>query len=211
LPAFPLAGRFSLSPLQCSPSSVHSVELTGSPKFLCASFHAYHALIRPRQILQDLTFSGPFVLASEPPDAITICSLFFYEAVSSFRECGLPCGLRDPCVRLRCYVRLIALPPHICNTRYEWLVRPYSAGTCTPQETPSFAWRSGWKRVAPGGSAVFQALEPGVWSRKVSEPAERATDSKRDHSSATLCSIFKDLQPASSFRSYVGQTEVAAR
>jgi len=29
-----------------------------------------------------------------------------------------------------------------CNTRYEWLVRPYSAGTFTLQETPSFAWRT---------------------------------------------------------------------
>jgi len=29
-----------------------------------------------------------------------------------------------------------------CNTRYEWLVRPYSTGTFTLQETPSFAWRT---------------------------------------------------------------------
>jgi hypothetical protein len=31
---------------------------------------------------------------------------------------------------------------HHCNTRYEWLVRPCSAGTFTLQETPSFAWRT---------------------------------------------------------------------
>ncbi|MGO9568745.1 MAG: hypothetical protein ACLP5H_14510, partial [Desulfomonilaceae bacterium] len=30
----------------------------------------------------------------------------------------------------------------IRNTRYGWLVRPYPAGTRTPQETPSFAWRT---------------------------------------------------------------------
>ena len=29
-----------------------------------------------------------------------------------------------------------------CNTRYEWLVRPYSIGTFTQSETPSFAWRT---------------------------------------------------------------------
>jgi hypothetical protein len=28
-----------------------------------------------------------------------------------------------------------------CNTRYEWLVRPYSPGTSTLEEAPSFAWR----------------------------------------------------------------------
>ena len=31
---------------------------------------------------------------------------------------------------------------HHCNTRYDWLVRPYSAGSFTLQETPSFAWRT---------------------------------------------------------------------
>ena len=31
---------------------------------------------------------------------------------------------------------------HHCNTRYDWLVRPCSAGSFTPQETPSFAWRT---------------------------------------------------------------------
>ena len=35
---------------------------------------------------------------------------------------------------------------HHCNTRYDWLVRPCSAGTFTLQETPSFAWRTnGWR------------------------------------------------------------------
>jgi len=31
---------------------------------------------------------------------------------------------------------------HHCNTRYDWLVRPYSTGSFTLQETPSFAWRT---------------------------------------------------------------------
>ena len=31
---------------------------------------------------------------------------------------------------------------HNCNTRYEWVVNPYSVGTFTPQEAPSCAWRT---------------------------------------------------------------------
>ena len=31
---------------------------------------------------------------------------------------------------------------HSANTRYEWMASPYPAGTCTPQEAPSFAWRT---------------------------------------------------------------------
>jgi hypothetical protein len=31
---------------------------------------------------------------------------------------------------------MIGSPPHDYNTRYEWLVRPYSIGTCTQSETP---------------------------------------------------------------------------
>ena len=31
---------------------------------------------------------------------------------------------------------------HSANTRYEWMANPYTAGTCTPQEAPSFAWRT---------------------------------------------------------------------
>ncbi len=34
---------------------------------------------------------------------------------------------------------------HSANTRYEWMAGPYSAGTCTPQEAPSFAWRTTYR------------------------------------------------------------------
>ena len=36
-----------------------------------------------------------------------------------------------------------------CNTRYDWLVKPCSAGTFTLQETPSFAWRTSGERYPP--------------------------------------------------------------
>src|SRR5882757_5917754 len=47
-----------------------------------------------------------------------------------------------PCVRFIRFVRLLTAPPHGCNTRYEWLVRPCSTETFTQSETPSFAWRT---------------------------------------------------------------------
>ena len=98
-------------------------------------------------------------------DGVAICSIKCIEAVSSFGEYGPPCGLRvSLCTlqRLRSVVFIeavtlgglntvvfsqcpfsirvipklhISLPPSLCNTRYEWLVRPYSAGTFTPQES----------------------------------------------------------------------------
>jgi hypothetical protein len=38
-----------------------------------------------------------------------------------------------------------------CNTRYEWLVRPYSPGTSTLEEAPSFAWRTNGLRYLRWG------------------------------------------------------------
>src|SRR6266849_8097669 len=73
---------------------------------------------------------------------IAICINIIDEAVSSFRECGLSYGLCDSLCTLQPLRRLLTSPPHGCNTRYEWLVRPCSTGTFTQSETPSFAWRS---------------------------------------------------------------------
>jgi hypothetical protein len=50
--------------------------------------------------------------------------------------------------------------------------------------------------VAPGGSAAFQALEPGVRPKRDSEPAKLATELLTERSSATLCPTLKNLQPA---------------
>jgi hypothetical protein len=42
-----------------------------------------------------------------------------------------------------------------CNTRYEWLVRPYSPGTFTLEETPSFPWRTnGVRYLLAGGRGL---------------------------------------------------------
>ena len=73
---------------------------------------------------------------------IAVCSFNINEAVSSFRECGLPYGLRDSLCTLQPLRSALTPPPHGCNTRYEWLVRPCSTGTFTQSETPSFSWRT---------------------------------------------------------------------
>jgi hypothetical protein len=76
-------------------------------------------------------------------NTIAICMTLFYEAVSSFGECGLPCGLRGSLCTLQLFRSALHRGfLHSCHTRYEWLVRPSSVGTCTPQEAPSFAWRT---------------------------------------------------------------------
>jgi|SRR5918911_1542122 hypothetical protein len=148
-PAFVSKGgtAVGLTSMRCSDSSIRSVEPTGPPKFLCASFHAYHALLTPADPPEPHLWRFLRV-GFWTPDAIAICSIFINEAVSCFGECGLPYGLRDPCVRFNCYVRVIAFPPRSCNTWYEWLVRPFSAGTCTLRKAPGFAWRTGCKNLA---------------------------------------------------------------
>ena len=73
---------------------------------------------------------------------IAVCFIIIDEAVSSFRDCGLSYGLRDSLCTLQPFRSALISPPHGCNTRYEWLVSPYSTGTFTQSETPSFAWRT---------------------------------------------------------------------
>jgi hypothetical protein len=65
----------------------------------------------------------------------------FIGAISSLRECGLPCGLRSSLCTLQLF-RSVTFHLHNCNTRYGWVVNPYPKGAFTPSETPSFAWRT---------------------------------------------------------------------
>ncbi len=80
---------------------------------------------------------------------MAVCFFNIDEAVSSFRECGLPYGLRDSLCTLQPLRSALTPPPHGCNTRYEWLVRPSSTGTCTQLETPSFPWRTDGMFIEP--------------------------------------------------------------
>src|SRR5262245_9465261 len=86
-------------------------------------------------------------------------------AVSSFREGGLPYGLRGTlCTLHLCRPAVYLL--HRCNTRYRWLVKPYLAGTCTLQETPSFAWRTNARRELLLEAGAQRTLE-GVGCRPI--------------------------------------------
>jgi len=65
---------------------------------------------------------------------------------------------------------------HHCNTRYEWLVRPCSAGTFTLQETPSFAWRTnGWRYPLVGGTRQRRFGGTSLEPRKLLENAQTST------------------------------------
>jgi len=110
-------------------------------------------------------------------NTIAICMTLFNEAVSSFGECGLPCGLRDSLcpLQLSCSALHLCLL-HSCNTRYEWLVRPYSAGTCTRQEAPSFAWRTNAKaHREPPRRGLSVSAEPPPGGDAVERNVSRAT------------------------------------
>ena len=84
--------------------------------------------------------------------------MLYNGAVSGFRECGLPYGLRDPL----CTLQLFRSAFHLldsCNTRYGWGVSSYPAGTFTLQETPSSL---GARRGREGGCPPSPRTDPGV-------------------------------------------------
>ncbi len=69
---------------------------------------------------------------------------------------------------------------HSANTRYEWMANPYTAGTCTPQEAPSFAWRTEDEdERAESGARLPLALSHStkrrdiVWRRSVADKVWR--------------------------------------
>jgi hypothetical protein len=68
-----------------------------------------------------------------------IASYFFNNdgAVSSFTDCGLSYGLRDSLCTLQPLRSALTSPPHGCNTRYEWLVRPSRLGLPPNQRYPA--------------------------------------------------------------------------
>ena len=124
--------------------------MPGASQVLNVSLHACQALQTPPG-LHSLTKATAscwlprplprrrLILATEVAIAIS--------GLNDFREVRLPSGLHGSLCTLRipCSA-LLALPPfrlrRIRNTRYWRLVRPYQAGSLTPQETPSFAWRA---------------------------------------------------------------------
>ena len=136
---FPLAWLKIRMP--CDPACPQS-EPDGPPKFLTL-LSTHPALLvdpdSPSQTSPLRSVCMGFCRVKSIADCITLA----HGAVSSFGECGLPCGLRGSLCTLQLFrSALHQCFLHSCNTRYEWLVRPSSAGTSTLQEAPSFAWRT---------------------------------------------------------------------
>ena len=86
-------------------------ERVGPPKFSGVSLHTCHALIRPRQTLGNLTFSGCSVLASGSSTPSSSALLDLTRLYSSFRECGLSYGLCDALCTLQSFRSMIVSPP----------------------------------------------------------------------------------------------------
>jgi len=112
----------------------------GVSQVLDASLHAYHALkwtpADPREARQNASSVWASGALKPSPSALL-----------PLRGCLTLWGVRSPLRSTWCPVDASTASFGLyllrsCNTRYEWLVRPYSAGTCTLQETPSFAWRT---------------------------------------------------------------------
>ena len=118
----------------------------GRPKFFNVSLHASPALewtpADPVRHTWDVSRYARKVLASVVVNRVAVCDTsLFFEAVSSFRESGLPSGLRDSLCTLQ--RRRSGHGPVLgrCNTRDGWRVRPFPVGTFTGLETPSLSWR----------------------------------------------------------------------
>ncbi len=117
-------------------------ELTGSPKFLCASLHTCHALrtpaVPPESRHDDSFVSASVIVTTSPTALIFLTALYHASGVRL-----TPCGLHNSLCTLRAGRSTVCLSfPRSRNTRYGRLAKPYPAGTCTLQEAPSFVWRT---------------------------------------------------------------------
>jgi hypothetical protein len=114
---------------------------------LAAALHAYRALGGPRQSLG--TRTKPLPLGRRLGRS-THRRLHEPRERGGIQLQGVRSPLRSPwgpvdASPVSCGVYLL----HRRHTREEGLVRPCSAGTCTLQETPSFAWRTNARPAQP--------------------------------------------------------------
>ena len=118
--------------------SIVEIELTGPPKFSSTSLHAYHVLFDPGRPSRTSPITIPLCWllnqARPSPSAFMPLSGLYQTSGSAVS----PTVYVVLCVRFNCFVRLhFCFLLHSCNTRYEWLDKPYSARTSTSQEVPS--------------------------------------------------------------------------
>ena len=104
-------------------------ESMGSPKFFDAPLHACHALMTPAG-LQEAHQCDSLAWASRKRTRSPPASLVFSGLCQTSGGCGPPYGLHGSLCTLQTFrsVRLTTLLLRVCNTRYEWLVRPSRQG-----------------------------------------------------------------------------------
>jgi len=102
---FPVRGSLSVSLASASLARSSTSGIARVSQVLDASLHAYHALRGPRQTLQDLTPTGPFVWASGPltpsPSALSALTGLYQASGTAVS----PAVYVMPCVRFNCFVR----------------------------------------------------------------------------------------------------------
>jgi len=140
------------------------------------SFTSLHSRVASALVRALLT--DALVLASACVKTLADREMHF-GAISTFRGHGAPYGLHDAL----CTLRLSCSPTfhqlrHRRNTRYGWVASPYPTGTCTPQDTPGFAWRANAchqrflgrfdRKNAP--SQTTQALRAGTYAKTTARP-----------------------------------------
>ena len=112
---------------------------SGLPEFYDASLRACHGLRTPPD-LHILANADASVLPSVYVKTLGVRK-YAYRSCTSTSGCATtPTAYTILCLRLIYLVR----PPglrHRSKTRYGWVASPYPTGTCTPQDTPSFARR----------------------------------------------------------------------
>src|SRR5882762_8150173 len=104
-------------------------EPNGSPKFLTLLATHPTLFVDPGRPSEISPKKRALCIGFWGVNTLAICLTLLYEAVSSFGECGLPCGRRGSLGPL--HLCRAAFPRRFlpsCHTRYEWLVRPSSAG-----------------------------------------------------------------------------------
>ena len=134
--------------LERLPGFLLAQEPPGSPTFsTLLSMHATPC--GPRQTLQHLAKKRCCCVGFRCVTTVAVCFIAFTRRYQTSGKCAFPCGLHGSLCTLRMIRSVLFHLLHIRNTRYGWLARPSPVGTSTPQETPSFAWRTNAGRQAP--------------------------------------------------------------
>ena len=126
--------------VQCHYRALPDADGGGSPKFPSASLSTCRALKTPAQS-PDASRLRVLVAGFHVGNHVAL-RMMLLTGLNRFRGVHPSCGLRSSLCTLTLLHSAFPFLFHSANTRYEWMASPYPAGTCTPQEAPSFAWRT---------------------------------------------------------------------